>query len=225
MAQLPGNEVPIGRLRLTTFCRDLRPSDIWHRVWPWGALWAVTSAVIYVCVVAIDHPLALLIRERTEPTIVATLLVRLPEAIAGTVIVGAAAFGMWRTLIGQLQGIWRSAFLACIGVCVALALKSELKLLFGRVPPDTWFWHQSGPLRNFHLFYAGSFPSGHMAVLGVLIPFVWALAMPLKLLWLLIYGVVGGALLVTEAHFLGDLIAGTLLGVTVGTACLHISRT
>jgi membrane-associated phospholipid phosphatase len=224
MAQLPGNEVPIDRLRLTTFCRDLRPSDVWRRVWPWGVLWAVTSAVIYVSVVAIDHPLALLIRERTEPTIVATLLVRLPEAIAGTAIVGAAAFGMWRTLIGQLQGMWRSAFLACIGVCVALALKSELKLLFGRVPPDTWFWHQSGPLRNFHLFYAGSFPSGHMTVLGVLIPFVWALAMPLKFSWLLIYGVVGGALLVMEAHFLGDLIAGTLLGVTVGTACLRISR-
>jgi hypothetical protein len=110
----------------------------------------VTSAVIYVCVIAIDHPLALLIRERTEPTIIATLLVRLPEAIAGTAIVGAAALGMGRTLIGQFKGMWRSAFLACIGVCVALALKSELKLLFGRVPPDTWFWHQSGPLRNFH---------------------------------------------------------------------------
>src|SRR5690242_7855449 len=74
MAQIPGNEVPIDRLRLTTFCRALRPSDVWHRVWPWGVLWAVTSAIIYVCVVAIDHPLALLIRERTEPTIVATLL-------------------------------------------------------------------------------------------------------------------------------------------------------
>src|SRR3954471_9337122 len=218
MTQLPGNEAPIGRFRLTIFCRDLRPFDVWHRVWPWGVLWAVTSAVIYVCVVAIDHPLALLIRERTEPTIVATLLGRLPEAIAGTAIVGAAALGMGRTLIGQLQGIWRSAFLACIGVCVALALKSELKLLFGRVPPDTWFWHQSGPLRNFHLFYAGSFPSGHMAVLGVLTAFVWAWPAPVRLVWLSACLAIGGALIVVEAHFVGDLIAGALLGITVGSA-------
>jgi membrane-associated phospholipid phosphatase len=114
--------------------------------------------------------------------------------------------------------------MACLGVCVALALKSELKLLFGRVPPDAWFWHQSGPLRNFHLFYAGSFPSGHMTVLAVLIPFVWGRAAPLRLLWLLASGAVGGGLVIMEAHFLSDLLAGALLGVTVGSACRRISR-
>jgi membrane-associated phospholipid phosphatase len=154
----------------------------------------------------------------------ATVLVHVPEAIAGITVIGAAALGAWRALIGQLRGAWRDAFLACLGICVVLALKSELKLLFGRVPPDAWFWHQSGPLRNFHLFYAGSFPSGHMAVLGVLISFIWAHGLPLRFMWLLICGAVGGALMIMEAHYLGDLIAGTLLGVTVGSVCRRITR-
>ncbi|WP_165982667.1 phosphatase PAP2 family protein [Dankookia rubra] len=191
----------------------------------WCLLWIVVSAVIYACVVTVDHPLALLIRDRTDPAAAAILLVRLPEAIAGIAIAGAAALGVWRTLTGQLPGVRREAFLACLGICVALAIKSELKLVFGRVPPEAWFWHQSGPLRNFHLFYAGSFPSGHMTVLAVLIPFIWAYALPFRGLWLLLCAAVGCALMIMEAHFLGDLVAGALLGVTVGAACRHISRT
>ena len=190
----------------------------------WCLLWIVVSAGIYACVVAVDHPLALLIRDRTDPAVAAILLVRLPEAIAAIAIAGAAALGTWRALTGQLPGVCRVAFLACLGICVALAIKSELKLVFGRVPPEAWFWHQSGPLRNFHLFYAGSFPSGHMTVLAVLIPFIWAYALPLRALWLLLCAAVGCALMIMEAHFLGDLAAGTLLGVTVGAACRRISQ-
>jgi membrane-associated phospholipid phosphatase len=43
-------------------------------------------------------------------------------------------------------------------------------------------------------------------------------------LWLLICGAVGGALMIMEAHYLGDLIAGTLLRVTVGSVCRRITR-
>ena len=190
----------------------------------WCMMWIVVSAAVYACVVAIDHPLALLIRDRTDPVSAASLLVRIPEAIAGIAIASAAALGMWRALTGHLPVIWREAFLAGLSICVALAIKSELKLLFGRVPPEAWFLHQSGPLRNFHLFYDGSFPSGHMTVLAVLIPFIWVYARPLRGLWLLLCAAVGCALLIMEAHFLGDLVAGTLLGVTVGATCCRISK-
>src|SRR6478752_6970637 len=110
MTQLRSIKTSIARRNSIHACRDLELFDVWPRVWPWCVLWAVTSAVIYACVIEIDHPLALLIRERTDPTIAASLLVRLPEAIAAIAIVGAAALGTWRTLIGQLQGVWRDAF-------------------------------------------------------------------------------------------------------------------
>ena len=214
-----GSRASIDKAGLSAQLRDL------HCLLLWCLAWVVISAVIYVCVVAVDHPLALLIRERTEPAVAAIWLVRLPEAIAGIAIAGTAALGMWFALAGRLPAGCHEAFLACLGLCVALAIKSELKLLFGRVPPDAWFGHQSGPLRNFHLFYAGSFPSGHMTVLAVLLPFVWASALPLGVLWLPLCAAVGGALMIMEAHFLGDLLAGALLGVTVGAACRRISRT
>jgi membrane-associated phospholipid phosphatase len=108
---------------------------------------------------------------------------------------------------------------------VALALKTELKLLFGRVPPHAWFWHQSAPLRNFHLMYSGSFPSGHMVIMGVLTPFVWAYAPPtLKLSWCVACTAVGAALMALNAHFFSDLVAGILLGITVGVASRSIDK-
>lgn len=213
-----GHKVAISEAKSFGQRHDLRYLGVWC------LLWAGMAAVIYWLVVTVDHPLALLVRERTDPTLAATLLVRLPEAIAGVAIIGAAALGTWRALARQLPTMWREVFLACLGVCVALAIKSELKLLFGRVGPEAWFGHQSGPIRNFHLFYAGSFPSGHMTVLAVLIPFVWTYSLPFRGLWLLLCAAVGGALILMEAHYLGDLIAGALLGVTVGAACRRISR-
>ena len=225
MEQFRGTEAPVVKFALISRRPDVTLLVAWRHVWPWCVGWIVTSAIIYAGILAVDHPLALIIRDRTEPMKAAALLVHLPEGIAGITIIGTAALGAWRALIGQLRGAWRDAFLACLGICVALALKSELKVLFGRVPPEAWFLHQSAPLRNFHRFYyAGSFPSGHMAVLGVLLAFVWAYALPLRLLWLLVCGAVGGALMIMEAHFLTDLLAGALLGLTVGSVCRRIAR-
>jgi membrane-associated phospholipid phosphatase len=224
MDQFGYTEVDAGRSAQQTRIAGFDSRLLWNEIWPWCAAWMAISLAILVCVLTIDHPLALIVRERIGPSRPAYLVVRLPEVVAGLTIIGAALLGIRRTLMGPLRGIWNDVFLACVGVCVVLALKSELKLLFGRVPPDTWFGHQSAPLRNFHLFYAGSFPSGHAAVLGVLTAFVWAWPAPLRLAWLSVCLAVGGALMVVGAHFLTDVIAGALLGVTIGAACRRIAR-
>jgi hypothetical protein len=80
--------------------------------------------------------LALLIHERTHAGRVAIWLTRVPELLASLAIAGAAALGTLRALIGRLRGAAHDACLACLGVGVAPALKSELKLLFGRAAPE-----------------------------------------------------------------------------------------
>src|SRR4051812_38943734 len=174
MDQFGYTEADSGRPVQQDRVADFPARSAWSDIWPWCAAWMAISVAILACVIVVDHPLALVIRERIGPSRAAYLMVRLPEVVAGLTIIGVALLGTRRTLMGPLRGTWNSVFLACVGVCATLALKSELKLLFGRVPPETWFGHQSAPFRNFHLFYAGSFPSGHAAVLGVLTAFVWA---------------------------------------------------
>jgi membrane-associated phospholipid phosphatase len=193
-------------------------------VFRWLTLWITATAVITTCVLTFDHPMALLIRERGEANRLAWFLVLVPEAVAAVAIGAVVPLGIYRAMTGQLSGPWRTALFLGVGVCVALALKTEAKLLFGRVAPQVWFWHQSAPLRNFHLMHPGSFPSGHMAVMGMLAPFIQALAPKLQLPWLTISAAVGIALMLMGAHFFSDLLAGGLLGTTVGAACCSIAQ-
>ena len=189
----------------------------------WLTLWITAAAVITTCVLTFDHPMALLIRERVEPNQLAWFLTLVPEAIAAVAIGGVVPLGIYCAATGQLPGHWRTALLLGVSVCVALALKTEAKLLFGRVAPEAWFWHQSSSLRNFHLMHPGSFPSGHMAVMGTVAPFIRALAPKLQLPWLMLSTVVGIALMLMGAHFFSDLLAGGLLGITVGAACCSMA--
>lgn len=214
-----GSGIPSSRIRSVAAASPLRCLGRWILVW------IAVAACILPCVLFIDHPLALLLRERLGPNRWASRIVHFPELLVAIAFLGVAALGVWRAVSGRLRGGWHAAFVLGIGLCVALAVKTELKLLFGRVPPEAWFRHQSAPLRNFHLLYAGSFPSGHMTMLGVLTPFLWAYAPPwLRLPWLLACAAVGFSLMVMGAHFFTDLIAGALLGVTVGAACRRIAR-
>lgn len=193
-------------------------------LWSWGFLWLLAVAAILFGIVRLDYPLALMLRERTIPSREAMLLVRLPEAMAAVAILGTVALGAWHLGRARLRGAWRSAFFAGLGLCIALAVKAELKPLFGRVAPEAWFRHQSAPFRNFHLLHPGSFPSGHMVVLGVLAAFAWPLGLAARLVTVLGCLATGAALMIVEAHFLTDLAAGLLLGASIGAACRAAAR-
>ena len=191
----------------------------WTSLPLWVAIWAAACVGTFAAILLLDQWLALAAQRWFRPSRLAYLLIRWPEALAALTVTATAVLGLWRCAAGRLRGVWNTLFLAGIGVCVALALKTEFKLLFGRLEPTAWFRHYDPPLRTFHIFYDGSFPSGHMAVLGVLTAFAWAYGWPLRLAWLLGCAAVGGAMMVVGAHFFTDLVTGMLLGVTIGAIC------
>lgn len=128
------------------------------------------------------------------------------------------AAGPWRR--------WQTAlFLACVSVIVADQFRQSLGDLCGRYWPETW--HDNNPsligtgAYGFHPFQVGddtgSFPSGHAARIAAFFAVFW-LAMP-RGRWL--YAVLAApmliALVVLNYHFVGDVIAGSVLGALVGT--------
>jgi membrane-associated phospholipid phosphatase len=111
-------------------------------------------------------------------------------------------------------------------------LKQLLKWSFGRYWPETWHYNNPSLIGNgaygFQPFHHGaayeSFPSGHAAVIFSALSILW-LSYPR---WRWLYAIIGGALCVAlvgmNYHFVGDVIAGVMLGSTTGICMTHLFR-
>jgi membrane-associated phospholipid phosphatase len=137
----------------------------------------------------------------------------------------------------RAAGPWRDwqhvLFVACVSLIVADQFRESLGDLFGRYWPETW--HNNNPsligtgTYGFHPFQVGddigSFPSGHAArILGFASVF-W-IALPR---WRWAYAIAALPMLVAlvamDYHFVGDVIAGSVLGGIVGAWATRLSIT
>jgi membrane-associated phospholipid phosphatase len=131
--------------------------------------------------------------------------------------------------VRRASGPWRrwqqALFVACVSVIVADQFRQSLGDLCGRYWPETW--HDNNPsligtgAYGFHPFQVGddigNFPSGHAArIVGFF--FVFWIAMP-RGRWLYVILTVPMliALVGMNYHFVGDVIAGSVIGSVVGT--------
>lgn len=125
--------------------------------------------------------------------------------------------GLVKLIAGELAE-WMSVlvFAICTSVAGFIVNDHVLKLIFGRIGPAQFYTdHQS----TFH-FFAGShrsnFPSGHMvlaAAFAVTVVRVYPKTWPI-FAGLLLSGAI--ILLITDTHFMSDIIAGLLVGATAG---------
>jgi membrane-associated phospholipid phosphatase len=108
-------------------------------------------------------------------------------------------------------------------VPVAFLLKSVLKFVVGRI--NTRFWLLHPRHEDFHWFHGrgnySSFPSGHMAVFTVLTAALWLFCPRYRTAYLGFLFALALALLLTNYHFLSDIIAGAYLGVLVHVGALR----
>ena len=131
--------------------------------------------------------------------------------------------------VRRASGPWRrwqrALFVACVSVIVADQFRQSLGDLCGRYWPETW--HDNNPsligtgAYGFHPFQVGddvgSFPSGHAArIVGFFCVF-W-IAMPRgRWLYVILTVTMLIALVGMNYHFVGDVIAGSVIGSVVGT--------
>jgi membrane-associated phospholipid phosphatase len=138
-------------------------------------------------------------------------------------------------LIRRAGGPWRTwqhvLCVACISLIVADQFRESIGDLSGRYWPETW--HNDNPsligtgAYGFHPFQAGddigSFPSGHSARIVGFATVFW-LAMPrLRSVCAVVALPMLIALVGMDYHFVGDVIAGSVLGAIVGSWAVQLS--
>ncbi|ABI63122.1 phosphatase PAP2 family protein [Granulibacter bethesdensis] len=139
----------------------------------------------------------------------------------------AAASGRWQP--GRMGWALIAASLAAL---VAVPVKDELKYLFGRPWPETWIdnnpsWIGNG-LFGFFPLHGGrgwaSFPSGHTTMITAPMAALRDRLPELRWLWLLPIACVAIGLLGADFHFISDVTAGLLTGITCGVGLSAVIR-
>jgi membrane-associated phospholipid phosphatase len=185
-----------------------------------ASLAAVTISVM-VCVRYLDIPLARAVQQltRTRP-VWSRWTEDIPDLLLVAVCVITAASGivyfyrLYRQRFNRFT--WLCLHLACVAP-VSYLFKSGSKFLFGRVNTRYWLTHPEA--YRFNWFHGTGttcgFPSGHMVVYAALAAAICRCYPRHSLFPVLGAFVLGGALIATNYHFLGDVIAGAYLGICV----------
>lgn len=135
------------------------------------------------------------------------------------IVVGVSAFCWAGYFLLSKTNDPRALVLKSLGTSLPIAYlaKDILKWIFGRTNTRTWL--EQPDLYAFHWLHGSrdfqGFPSGHMLVLTPIFMALWATFPRFRPLVLFTGLSLAIALMITEYHFLADVIAGTYLGFLV----------
>lgn len=182
---------------------------------------APLTLVVYVCMKRLDGAVSLLVAHYLYGNETWTRYTSsIPDLLLATVLITTtAAYTLfrYRTARGNVDSITLTCKLLAYTAPFSFLAKTILKIVFGRT--NTREWLLAPQPHGFHWFQGGGaysgFPSGHMAVFTALIAVIWRLYPRYRggcLAFLLLMGL---ALIMTNYHFVSDVIAGTYLGLLV----------
>lgn len=184
---------------------------------------AACGLAVVVCYYFVDRPVAFFVHNHeiarfdefrwlTEPP----PLVQSWSPLVLVLLAVRRGFGPWRR--------WQHAlFLACASLIIADQFRESLGDLCGRYWPETWHDNNPSLIKNnaygFHPFQVGddvgSFPSGHAARIAAFFTVFW-IALPRgRWLYALVAVPMCVALVAMNYHFVGDVIAGSIIGALV----------
>ncbi len=185
----------------------------------------VTLAVV-VSFFWLDRPIALFVHNRL-PHNAQTLvqpLTYIPNPLIWAAAIIFVALGI-RGLAGRPLSKVHAVLLTCsLSLMVAETIKNELKFVFGRTWPESWYQNNPSFIQDgiygFNWFHGGegyrSFPSGHMTAICAVVAVLWVYYPRYRVIYAaaalaVFIGLVGG-----NFHFLSDAIAGAFVGASIG---------
>ena len=184
--------------------------------------WIITLLAlggVFLGIMFLDGGIALWVMEllKMSPVVYRTTAT-IPDLLL--LLVGSGTAAMWTVYCylvtrGVENSQTRFLKLAATVLPVSYLLKSFLQFAFGRINTRAWLL-VSGPI-DFRLFHGsgerGGFPSGHMTVFTAFFAAVWCCYPRYRTLSASFLLTLGVALIVTDYHFLSDVIAGAYTGL------------
>ncbi len=194
----------------------------------WFLAFAATAIMVVVCIAYVDRPAAEFFDAHLRHTAAWTWIDRalapldLTVAIALLFVFGC---GIWARS-GRLLPLWTRTPLLCswaaLWATVAILI---FKRLFGRAWPYPEFVQNH--IYGFHFLHGGphwhSFPSGTAAISTAIVSVLWILQPRWRTLGALTVALLCGAVVVTNFHWVGDVIAGTFLGTFIGWMTVRVA--
>jgi membrane-associated phospholipid phosphatase len=189
------------------------------------------AIVVVACYFFVDRQVALFFNTHEINKIAAFKCLTYPPPIVQTwsplilaILAIRRAFGEWKT--------WqRTLFVACVSLIVADQFRYTIGDIAGRYWPETW--HDDNPsfigngTYGFHPFQAdddeGSFPSGHAARIASFLGVFWITLPNFRWLYMAIAAPMLLALVAMNYHFVGDVVAGSVLGGIVAAWAVMLS--
>lgn len=202
---------------------------------------AARVALIYASVIALivfsyfflDRQLASALHPYTHDVPIFKWLTYVVNPLVLLVCATAVVIGAIALIRGSLTPTEVAILRIACAVLIALAIKDELKYLFGRTWPETWICRNPsyfGEPSTYGFFFMhggpgyASFPSGHTTVVAALTGALWSLVPKLRWLGIALIAAVVIGLLGANYHWLSDILAGGTLGATTGLAAARIGR-
>jgi membrane-associated phospholipid phosphatase len=198
----------------------------------WLLALLLTAMAVVVCYLWIDRPLALFVHTFRAHRETFARFTNLPDPLIPLATIAFVALGLWVLAGRPLAKPAEAGVLCSISLIVTETTKSSLKLVFGRLWPDTWVQNNPSFIHDgaygFNFFHGGpgyaSFPSGHTAATCALISVLWLLFPKLRPLYALVVLAVAVGLIGANYHFLSDVIAGGFVGTSTGWMTVALWR-
>ncbi len=189
---------------------------------------AVTVLVVLFSVFSLDGRIALWVEQAFLSNVTFSRYAEdIPDLLLPAVLLGSTWMWVSYTLRVRRHIVdERTLFFRAAGSAMpaAYALKTVLKIFFGRI--NTRAWLEAPTMDTFDWFHGGGihngFPSGHMTVFTSLAVTAWLFFPRCRAILLFITLALGAALIATDFHFLSDVIAGGYLGSAVAAAALRV---
>ena len=129
-----------------------------------------------------------------------------------------------KSTLYPLRAVDRTLLGGAITAAVALFIKNNLKIIFGRYWPVTYICNNPSLIDNhaygFHFYTKGpayqSFPSGHSLFIAALASYFWHTYPRYRWLYLILVVMTVLGLLGMNYHFLSDIVAGIVMGYVIG---------
>jgi PAP2 superfamily len=187
----------------------------------WVVAFGSCVVLVLLCMAYVDRPIAAYVETHLSHTKLwdwtTYLLWPLPLVLA-LVLGFQVVAGCW-ALAGRVLAPWmRTPLISAWSAVWALAVTVVLKRAFGREDIGQgsiaahgveFRWLHGGPGHE-------AFPSGTMMVAGALLSVVWLGAPRLRTACATLLALLGLALVITNSHWVADLIGGGFLGVVIG---------